>query len=220
MSSPLTSDQLLRAYALGVFPMARHRHDERLFWIDPEERGILPLDDFHLPRSLKKVLKKGLYTLRCDTAFAEVMRLCAEPRPERPETWINDEILRICLELHDLGIAHSVESWADGRLVGGLYGLSLGSAFFGESMFSRADDASKVALAHLVAVLKKGGYRLLDTQFVTQHLTQFGAVEIPRREYLGLLTAALEQRARFQGDLSGDEVLALLSPSQSTTQMS
>ena len=220
MSSPLTSDQLLRAYALGVFPMARNRHDERLFWIDPEERGILPLDNFHLSRSLRKVLKKGQFTLRCDTAFGEVMRACAEPRPERPETWINDEILRICGELHDVGIAHSVEAWQEGNLVGGLYGLSMGSAFFGESMFSRVDDASKVALAYLVAILKKGGYMLLDTQFVTSHLTQFGAVEIPRRRYLRLLTAALEKRAEFHGDLSGDEALGLLSSSQSTTQIS
>ncbi|HIJ63139.1 MAG TPA: leucyl/phenylalanyl-tRNA--protein transferase [Rhodospirillaceae bacterium] len=220
MSTPLTSDQLLRGYALGVFPMARNRHDQRIFWIDPEDRGILPLDGFHLPRSLRKILKKGLFTLRCDTAFAEVIRHCAAPRPERPDTWINDEILRICLELHEVGIAHSVEAWLGDQLVGGLYGLSMGSAFFGESMFSRVDDASKVALAHLVAILRKGGYKLLDTQFVTHHLAQFGAVEIPRRQYLGLLTAALEKRAVFQGDLPAGEALALLSSSQSTTQMS
>jgi leucyl/phenylalanyl-tRNA--protein transferase len=216
---PLTSDQLLRAYSMGVFPMARHRHDGRLFWIDPEDRGILPLDCFHLPRSLRKVVRKGGFTVKCDSAFERVMRMCAEPTPERPETWINDEILRLFVELNQLGVAHSVESWCEDELVGGLYGLSLGSAFFGESMFSRSDNASKVALVHLVARLRKGGYTLLDTQFVTEHLAQFGAVEIPRRQYLRLLADALDKRAVFYGDLGVDEVLALLS-SQSSTQMS
>lgn len=216
---PLTPDQLVRAYSMGVFPMARHRNDARLFWIDPEERGILPLDDFHLSRSLRKTLRKGEFIVRCDTAFEKVMRLCAEPTPDRPETWINDEILRLFVELHHLGITHSIEAWFGEELVGGLYGLSLGSAFFGESMFSRATDASKVALAHLVARLRKGGYTLLDTQFVTEHLAHFGAIEIPRRDYLQMLAEALGKRATFYGDLPGDEVLALLS-SQSNTQIS
>jgi leucyl/phenylalanyl-tRNA---protein transferase len=219
MSSPLTSDQLLRAYALGVFPMARHRYDERLFWIDPEERGILPLDRFHVPRSLRKTLKRQVFTVHCDTAFEQVMRGCAEPTAERPETWINSQIMRLFVELHTVGMAHSVETWLDGELVGGLYGLSLGSAFFGESMFSRVADASKVALAHLVARMRKGGYTLLDTQFVTEHLAQFGAIEIRRRDYLKLLAAALDKRAIFYGDLGEGEALALLS-SQSSTQMS
>ena len=211
MSSTLTADQILRAYALGVFPMARQHDDPKLYWVDPEKRGILPLADFHLPRSLKKVLKRESFEMRVDTAFEQVLELCAESTARRPETWINAEITRLFTDLHHAGLAHSVESWQDGRLVGGLYGLSLGSAFFGESMFSRATDASKVALTHLVAVMKKGGYTLLDTQFVTEHLAQFGAVEIPRRDYLRLLAQALDRPASFQGGLRPDEVIALLS---------
>jgi leucyl/phenylalanyl-tRNA--protein transferase len=220
MSAPLTADQMLRAYALGVFPMARHHDDPRLYWVDPEKRGILPLDRFHLPRSLKKVLRHGTFTFRVDSAFAEVMALCAESTARRPETWINGEIVRLFNELHQAGMAHSVESWQGDRLVGGLYGLSLGAAFFGESMFSRATDASKVALAYLVALLKKGGYSLLDTQFVTDHLAQFGTVEIPRRDYLRLLARALEKPTNFQGGLGAEELLALLSSEQSTSHTS
>jgi len=211
MSSTLTADQILRAYALGVFPMARQHDDPKLYWVDPEKRGILPLADFHLPRSLKKVLKRQEFDLRIDTAFDQVLELCAQSTARRPETWINAEIVRLFTDLHHAGLAHSVESWQDGKLVGGLYGLSLGSAFFGESMFSRATDASKVALAYLVAVMKKGGYTLLDTQFVTDHLAQFGAIEIPRRDYLRLLAQALDRPASFQGKLAVDEWIALLS---------
>jgi leucyl/phenylalanyl-tRNA--protein transferase len=216
---PLTADQLVRAYSMGVFPMARHREDPRLFWIDPEERGILPLEHFHLSHSMRKVLKRTDLVVRCDSAFDAVIALCAEAAPDRPATWINDEILRLFIELHRYGLAHSVEVWRDTRLVGGLYGLSLGGAFFGESMFSRETNASKIALAHLVARLKKGGYTLLDTQFVTEHLSQFGAIEIPRRAYLQLLADAVGKKATFYGDLAGGEVLALLS-SQSNTQIS
>ena len=219
MSSPLTADQMLRAYALGVFPMARQHDDARLYWVDPEKRGVLPLDRFHLPRSLRKVLARRRFELRVDTAFTEVMTLCAESTDRRPETWINEEIFRLFAELHQAGLAHSIESWQGGRLVGGLYGLSMGSAFFGESMFSRVTDASKVALANLVALLRKGGYSLLDTQFVTDHLAQFGTVEIPRRDYLRQLAQALERPARFHGGLPPGEVLALLS-TQSTTPIS
>jgi len=210
MSSTLTADQILRAYALGVFPMARQHDDPKLYWVDPEKRGILPLADFHLPRSLKKVLKREEFDLRVDTAFDQVLELCAESTARRPETWINAEIVRLFTDLHHAGLAHSVESWQDGKLVGGLYGLSLGSAFFGESMFSRATDASKVALAYLVAVMKKGGYTLLDTQFVTEHLAQFGAIEIPRRDYLRLLAQALDRPASFQGEFAVDELIAQL----------
>jgi leucyl/phenylalanyl-tRNA--protein transferase len=211
MSSPLTADQILRAYALGVFPMARQHDDPKLYWVDPEKRGILPLADFHLPRSLKKVLKRDTFELRLDSAFDQVLELCAESTARRPETWINSEIVRLFTDLHHAGLAHSVETWADGVLVGGLYGLSLGSAFFGESMFSRATDASKVALCHLVALMKKGGYSLLDTQFVTDHLAQFGAIEIPRRDYLRMLAQALDRPAAFKGALTPDEVVSLLS---------
>jgi leucyl/phenylalanyl-tRNA--protein transferase len=210
MSSTLTADQILRAYALGVFPMARQHDDPKLYWVDPEKRGILPLADFHLPRSLKKVLKRESFEMRVDTAFEQVLALCAESTARRPETWINAEIARLFTDLHHAGLAHSVESWQDGKLVGGLYGLSLGSAFFGESMFSRATDASKAALTYLVAVMKKGGYTLLDTQFVTEHLAQFGAIEIPRRDYLRLLAQALDRPASFLGGLRSDEVIALL----------
>ena len=210
MSSPLTADQILRAYALGVFPMARQHDDPKLYWVDPEKRGILPLKDFHLPRSLRKVLKKGVFEMKIDTAFDQVLDLCAESTARRPETWINAEIVRLFTDLHHAGLAHSVESWQDGKLVGGLYGLSLGSAFFGESMFSRATDASKAALSYLAALMKKGGYTLLDTQFVTDHLAQFGAVEIPRRDYLRMLAQALDKPASFQGGLEPDEVVELL----------
>ncbi len=215
---PLTPSQLLRAYALGVFPMARHRDDPRLHWIDPAERGILPFDGFHVPRSLRKTLRRGNYRVTCDRAFEAVVRGCAEPAADRPETWINHEILRLFVELHRIGMAHSVETWAGDELVGGLYGLSLGGAFFGESMFSREADASKVALVHLVARLIAGGYSLLDTQFVTQHLARFGAVEVPRWHYLRLLGEALDRRATFYCELPGDPLDVL--SAQSTTQMS
>ena len=210
MSSPLTADQILRAYALGVFPMARQHDDPKLYLVDPEKRGILPLKDFHLSRSLRKVLKKGVFEMKIDTAFEQVLDLCAESTARRPETWINAEIVRLFVDLHHAGLAHSVESWQDGKLVGGLYGLSLGSAFFGESMFSRATDASKAALCYLAALMKKGSYTLLDTQFVTEHLAQFGAIEIPRRDYLRLLAQALDRPASFQGGLGPDEVVELL----------
>lgn len=216
---PLTPRQLLQAYAMGVFPMADSRDDPRLFWVDPEERGILPLDRFHIPRSLRKSLRKGGFTVTCDKDFKRVMELCAEPAPGRPDTWINGPILRLYCDLHRMGHCHSVEVRRDGRLVGGLYGLALGGAFFGESMFSRVADASKVALAHLVARLRKGGFVLLDTQFVTDHLSRFGAVEIPRDDYLRRLAGALKVRAVFHCDLDGNDPLDLPS-AQSTSQMS
>lgn len=194
---PLTSDLLLRAYAMGIFPMARSRTDQRLYWIDPDQRGILPLEDFHIPRSLCKTLRRNVFELRVDTAFEAVMTGCAQSTAGRPDTWINDEIVRLFVELHHLGMAHSVETWRDGVLVGGLYGLSLGATFFGESMFSRETDASKVALVDLVARMKRAGYLLLDTQFVTDHLSRFGATEIPRHRYLKLLSAAVELPAAF-----------------------
>ena len=219
MSAPMTPEVLLRAYALGVFPMARRHDAEELCWVDPDSRGILPLERFHVPRSLKKAIRKNPFTVRCDTAFTTVMRLCAEPTAQRPDTWINQEILRLFSTLHEVGMAHSVECWADDALVGGLYGLSLGGAFFGESMFSRRTDASKIALVHLVARLKKGGYSLLDTQFLTDHLAQFGTVEVPRQDYLKRLARAIEKPAHFYGAMGDDEVLAVLS-AQSMTQIS
>jgi leucyl/phenylalanyl-tRNA--protein transferase len=197
---PLTSDLLLRAYASGIFPMARSRDENRLYWIDPERRGILPLEAFHVSKSLRRTLRGGRFEIRCDTAFEAVMRACGEATADRPETWINEEIVRLFVELFELGLAHSVEVRQDGELVGGLYGLALGGAFFGESMFSRRTDASKAALVHLVARLRHGGFRLLDAQFVTDHLKQFGAVEIPRAEYQKRLAEALDEPARFDRD--------------------
>jgi len=206
---PLTPEMLLRAYAMGVFPMARTRDDPRLYWIDPDLRGILPLEGFHIPRSLKKVLRRAPFDIRVDTAFEAVMGGCAESTLDRPDTWINDEIVRLFVELHRLGLAHSVEAWEGDHLVGGLYGLGLGGAFFGESMFSRIAEASKVALVHLVARLKVGGFQLLDTQFVTEHLTHFGAVEIPRDDYMRRLTGALEVPAKLpRGDVAWERALS------------
>lgn len=213
----LTPEILLRAYAVGLFPMAEHREDPTLYWIDPEKRGILPLDDFHIPRRLRRTVRSGRFEVRCDTAFEDVIRACAAPGPDRRDTWINDEIVRLYTDLHEMGRAHSVETWLNGRLVGGLYGVALGAAFFGESMFSRETDASKVALVHLVARLRKGDFRLLDTQFVTEHLSRFGAAEVPRAGYRQMLAAALDQQASFETELSQPELEAFL---QSVTQTS
>jgi leucyl/phenylalanyl-tRNA--protein transferase len=207
----LSPDLLLRAYAAGLFPMAESAEDPDLFWIDPDPRGVLPLDRFHLPRRLKRTLRSGQYQIRVDTAFDAVMRGCAEPTEMRPKTWINDEILRLYGALYEQGYAHSVEAWRAGELVGGLYGVALRGVFFGESMFSRSADASKVALVHLVARLLKGGFRLLDTQFVTDHLRRFGAVEIPRADYHRQLERALGVEAYFAEGLADDPVSVLQS---------
>ena len=215
--SGLTPDVLLRAYSVGLFPMAENRDESTLYWIDPERRGILPLDAFHMPRSLRRKMRKGQFDVRCDTAFREVVDACAEPAEGRTETWINDEIVHLYCELHAMGRAHSIETWQDGKLAGGLYGVALGGAFFGESMFSRATDASKIALAHLVLRLRKSGFVLLDTQFVTPHLKQFGAIEISRSDYRDLLSRSLSFSAQFEPDVSEDEIGAFV---QSTTQTS
>ncbi|MEO3430755.1 leucyl/phenylalanyl-tRNA--protein transferase [Pelagibius sp. CAU 1746] len=214
----LTPDLLLRAYAIGIFPMAESRVDPELHWIDPDMRGILPLDGLHVPRKLRAKIRRGLFEVRCNTAFEDVIQGCAEPAENRPDTWINPVIETLYNELFEMGFAHSVECWRDGQLVGGLYGVSLGAAFFGESMFSRATDASKVALVHLVLRLKKGGFQLLDTQFTTPHLSRFGAKEIPREDYRRLLTKAVSAQAEFySGGVSEEELEAFL---QSTTQTS
>jgi leucyl/phenylalanyl-tRNA--protein transferase len=211
----LTPDLLLAAYASGVFPMAESADDPELFWVDPHRRGILPLESFHVPRRLRRVVRQGCFEIQCDTAFEEVIRGCAEATEKRPNTWINDKIVRLYASLATRGAAHSVEAWQDGMLVGGLYGVSLGAAFFGESMFSRVTDASKVALVHLVVRLRLGGYRLLDTQFLTPHLARFGGIEISRARYLRLLADALAYRASFPAVLPdaarGDPLAALQS---------
>ena len=216
----LTPDILLSAYAAGVFPMAESADDPDLFWVDPRRRGILPLDAFHVARRLRRVVRRHIFEIRCDSAFAEVILGCAEATEKRPNTWINEEIVRLYAALCARGAAHSVECWHDGALVGGLYGVSLGAAFFGESMFSRETDASKVALVHLVARLRLGGYRLLDTQFLTPHLAQFGGIEISRTRYRRLLAEALSYRAVFPSVLpeaAGDDPLALLQSSTLTS---
>ena len=197
---PIDTNLLLRAYAAGVFPMADSRDAREVYWVEPRKRGILPLDGFHLSRSLRKVVRSDRFTVTADRAFAQVIAACAAQRPDAQGTWINGQIEQACNALHLDGHAHSIECWREGRLVGGLYGVSLGGAFFGESMFSRETDASKVALAHLVARLRAGGYRLLDCQFLTDHLASLGAVEIPRDTYVGLLGEAL---AVGEGDGAG-----------------
>jgi len=213
----LTPEILLRAYAVGLFPMAEHRDDPTLYWIDPEKRGVLPLDDFHIPRRLRRTVRRNEFEVRCNTAFTDVIRACAAPAEGRDESWINDEIVSLYTTLNEMGRAHSVETWQDGKLVGGLYGVALGAAFFGESMFSTVRDASKVALVHLVARMKKGDFKLLDTQFVTDHLAQFGVVEMPRSGFRQLLASALDRSAAFPPEISQPELEALL---QSTTQTS
>ena len=215
--SGLTPEILLRAYSVGLFPMAERRDDDTLYWIDPEKRGILPLEGFHAPRRLRRTVRQGRFDVRCDTAFEEVILRCAEPSIGRDETWINDEIVRLYVDLFEMGRAHSVEAWLDGELVGGLYGVTLGAAFFGESMFSRVTDASKVALVHLVARLRRGSFKLLDTQFVTPHLSQFGAVEIHRNGYRDVLSQALNVTATFHPEFSDSELDEFL---QSITQTS
>ena len=188
---PLDPNILLRAYATGIFPMADSRHAREVYWVEPERRGILPLDGFRLSRSLAKTLRSDRFHVTADRAFGRVVAACAEAAPDRPSTWINGQIEAACAELHARGYAHSLECWRGGALVGGLYGVSLGGAFFGESMFSRARDASKVALAHLVARLRIGNFRLLDCQFITEHLASLGAIEIPRDDYVSLLDWAV-----------------------------
>ena len=193
----LKPELLLQAYAVGVFPMAETRDDSRLFFVDPDHRGILPLDDFHIPRRLARTLRQGKFTIRYNHDFASVLQLCAEAAPDRPNTWINLEIERLYNVLHERGQCHSIECWQEGKLVGGLYGVALGGAFFGESMFSRARDASKIALCHLVARLRAGGFVLLDTQFITDHLAQFGTIEVARPVYKQQLQAAISTAATF-----------------------
>jgi len=187
----LDPDLLLRAYSVGVFPMASTRDAADVFWVEPKKRGVLPLDRFHLSRSLAKTIRSDRFTVTVDRAFGEVVSHCAEATARRPDTWINPDIEVAYAELHRRGYAHSVETWQDGELVGGLYGVRLGAAFFGESMFSRVRDASKVALAHLVARLKTGGFKLLDCQFLTEHLASLGTIEVGRDAYVALLDGAL-----------------------------
>jgi leucyl/phenylalanyl-tRNA--protein transferase len=209
----ITPGILLKAYACGIFPMAESADDPGLYWIDPTKRGIIPMDGFHVARSLRKTIRREPFDIRFDTAFSAVVDACAEPAPDRPQTWINARIRDLYLALFKDGHAHSVEAWRQEHLVGGLYGVSLGGAFFGESMFSRETDASKVCLVYLWDRLRRGGYRLLDTQFITGHLERFGAIEIDRARYHALLEEAIEADATFQpaGLGTSDSILQSLS---------
>ena len=191
----ITPEVLLKAYACGIFPMAESADDPTLFWVEPEMRGVIPLDGFRIASRLARTVRSDVFTITVNTAFKAVISGCAAPQPGRNDTWINRRIRDLYVGLHGIGHAHSVEAWEGDRLVGGLYGVSLGRAFFGESMFHRARDASKVALVHLVARLIAGGFELLDTQYVTEHLRSFGAVEIPRRRYRAMLDRAIKGAA-------------------------
>lgn len=200
----ISPDLVLQAYRQGLFPMAEGRLDDRIYWLDPEYRGVLPLDAFHLSRRLRRTVNAGVFEVSVDQDFPATIAGCAEPVSGRPDTWINPAILQLFTDLHRMGYAHSVECRRDGILVGGLYGVAIGGAFFGESMFSRERDASKVALAHLMVRLRLGGFQLLDTQFITEHLTQFGAVEIPRQAYHTKLEAALRHEAAWLGTVDAN----------------
>jgi leucyl/phenylalanyl-tRNA---protein transferase len=214
--SIITPQILLKAYAAGIFPMAESAEDNALYWIEPEERGVIPLDGLRISRSLNKRVRQQAFEVRIDSAFAKVIEACAAKTPDRKTTWINSRIRSLYGQLHKLGCCHSVECWKDGRLAGGLYGVRIGAAFFGESMFSRETDASKVALVHLVARLNAGGYTLLDAQFVNPHLVSLGAVSVAKAEYLKLLEPALAADAdffAFGDDQEPGKVLAMAQPS-------
>ena len=197
----ITPDLLLQAYRIGVFPMGESRDDPKLYWLDPRQRAVLPLDGFHLSHRLARTVRSGHFEVSADTAFADTVRACAEPRPGHPESWINEPIVDLYTALHARGHAHSLECRVDGRLVGGLYGVSIGGTFFGESMFSRERDASKV------------GFALLDCQFMTEHLRSFGAIEIPRDDFKARLAEAIDRPAVFQRELGGDDPCAIVQES-------
>ncbi len=214
LSVEITPQVLLKAYSCGIFPMAESAEDTTLYWIEPERRGILPLDGVHVPKRLARTIRQDVFEVRTDSDFEGVIAGCAASRAGRRSTWINKRIRELYGELFAMGYCHTVETWRDGQLVGGLYGVSLGRAFFGESMFSYVTDASKVALIHLAARLIAGGFVLLDTQFVTEHLRRFGAIEISREHFHRKLEAALHGRGNFgclPRTVSGREVLQLVS---------
>jgi leucyl/phenylalanyl-tRNA--protein transferase len=222
-SSEITPEVLLRAYACGIFPMAESIDDPTLFWVEPELRGIIPLGGFNVSSRLARTIRSDVFTVSVNTAFKAVIAGCAEPAPGRDNTWINTRIRDLYTALHELGHCHSVEVWDGEHLAGGLYGVSLGGAFFGESMFHRTRDASKVALVHLVARLLAGGFTLLDTQFVTEHLRTFGALEVPRRRYRMLLDDAVKETADFSRlavdrPVGGAEALAIIADRNPATR--
>jgi leucyl/phenylalanyl-tRNA---protein transferase len=214
LSLDITPQVLLKAYSCGIFPMAESADDPALYWIEPQKRGILPFDQLHVPKRLARTIQQGHFEVRVDSDYDGVIAGCAKSRPGRRSTWINGRIRHLYRELFQIGHCHTIEVWQDGRLVGGLYGVALHGAFFGESMFSEERDASKVALVHLCARLVHGGFTLLDTQFVTEHLRQFGTVEIGREAFHRQLEKALTVRAHFHKllDNSGAAALAVLKP--------
>jgi leucyl/phenylalanyl-tRNA---protein transferase len=210
----ITPELLLRAYAVGVFPMAEDASASELLWFDPVERGVLPLNGLHISRSLRKIVRGGVFTVTVNQAFERIIDLCAEPAGDRPRTWINGQIRDLYCRLHRMGFVHSVECWQGEVLCGGLYGVALGGAFFGESMVSRRPNASKVALVHLVARLRAGRFTLLDTQFVTDHLRRMGASEVPRAVYKSQLAAALKMPGNFYPPDIDAELHSLLSAAE------
>jgi leucyl/phenylalanyl-tRNA---protein transferase len=213
--SSITPQILLRAYSAGVFPMAESAEDNALYWIEPEERGVIPLDGLHISHSLRKRVRQQHFRIKIDTDFDSVIAACAAKTVDRRSTWINARIRALYIQLNRMGCCHSVECWNDGELVGGLYGVRIGAAFFGESMFSRQTDASKVALVHLVARLNAGGFKLLDTQFMNPHLEKLGAVPVPKGTFHRLLEPALLATAdffSFRGDADAEAVLRLAQP--------
>lgn len=212
----ITPELMLRAYRIGLFPMAESRDAQTLYWLDPEQRGVIPLDGFHLSRRLARRVRQAPYRITANRDFARVITECAAPRPNSTDSWINGEIRALFLALHAQGHAHSVEAWQGEALVGGLYGVALGGAFFGESMFSRADDASKIALVHLVARLRLGGFTLLDAQFQTAHLAQFGTEEVPRAIYKQMLAVAVEIPAHFPAEPDPAELAAEIATLRAT----
>ncbi len=215
----ITPQVLLKAYACGIFPMAESADDAALYWIEPEKRGIIPLDNVHIPRSLAKTIRKDTFEIRIDHDFHEVIEACGSAKAGRTSTWINQKIADLYYELFKMGYCHTVETWAEGKLVGGLYGVHLGGVFFGESMFSFRRDASKVALIYLIARLKYGGFQLLDTQFVTDHLRTFGAAEVSRDDFQRLLERALSCKSDFSAlssDVPASSVLQLVSQTSKT----
>jgi len=217
--STITPQVLLRAYAAGIFPMAESAEDNALYWVEPEERGIIPLDGLKISASLRKSVRRRLFEVKIDHDFTAVIEACAAKTPERRSTWINARIKALYSQLHRMGCCHSVECWRNGRLVGGLYGVRIGAVFFGESMFSRETDASKVALVHLVARLRYGGFRLLDAQFVNPHLERLGAIQMPRAQYHTVMEPLLALEAdflAFTGDDDPEAVLAWARPAQSS----
>lgn len=220
MRVKITPEILLRAYAAGVFPMSEGADDPGIFWVDPEMRGIIPLDDLHVPKRLARTVRQDLFEVRTDTAFEQIVDGCAAARTGRGETWINRRIRILYGELFRMGHVHTIETWQDGQLVGGLYGVAIGRAFFGESMFHTRTDASKVALVHLVARLRVAGFMLLDTQFQTEHLSQFGTREIKRAAYQDLLALALESGSAnwmtCGGEMTGVQALAEIGPARKT----